>query len=251
MNKFTLTLCKNWLPLSAAALFACGMAYAETLPLAPDLVSLTSDAGEHLLEASTMKQPYLPLTVQFVTQKSQVYCGVASMVMVLNALGVPAPTTPEYAPFHFFTQENILNEATEHIIPQAAIAKNGMNLDQLSALLTTYGVDAVAHHASELTVDTFRKQIIEEMKASNHFVLVNYLRKEIGQERGGHISPLASYDAQTDRVLILDVSRYKYPPVWVKVSQLFNAMNTPDSDNQNRSRGFVTIRRLQKEANNS
>jgi hypothetical protein len=44
-------------------------------------------------------------------------------------------------------------------------------------------------------------------------VIVNYLRKAIGQEKGGHISPLAAYDAETDRFLILDVSRYKYPPV--------------------------------------
>ena len=47
---------------------------------------------------------------------------------------------------------------------------------------------------------------------------MNYLRKAIGQERGGHISPLAAYDAKSDRFLILDVARYKYPPVWVKAS---------------------------------
>jgi hypothetical protein len=35
-------------------------------------------------------------------------------------------------------------------------------------------------------------------------VIVNYLRNAIGQEWGGHISPLAAYDADTDRFLILD-----------------------------------------------
>ena len=50
----------------------------------------------------------------------------------------------------------------------------------------------------------------------NRYVIVNYLRRTLGQERGGHISPLAAYDADADRFLILDVSRYKYPPVWVK-----------------------------------
>jgi hypothetical protein len=72
-----------------------------------------------------------------------------------------------------------------------------------------------------------------------HFVIVNYLRKAIGQERGGHISPLAAYDAETDRFLILDV--YKYPPVWVKASELFASMNTTDSDNDDRTRGFVLV----------
>ena len=72
-------------------------------------------------------------------------------------------------------------------------------------------------------------------------MIVNYLRKAIGQEKGGHISPLAAYDAETDCFLILDVSRYKYPPVWVTASQLFDAMNTPDSDNENKTRGFVLV----------
>ena len=72
-------------------------------------------------------------------------------------------------------------------------------------------------------------------------MIVNYLRKSIGQERGGHISPLAAYDADSDKFLILDVARYKYPPVWVKAAALFDAMNTTDSDNENRTRGFVLI----------
>ena len=73
------------------------------------------------------------------------------------------------------------------------------------------------------------------LSTPDHHVIINYLRKAIGQERGGHISPLAAYDA--------DVSRYKYPPVWVSAAELFAAMNTQDSDNQNRTRGFVLIRK--------
>jgi hypothetical protein len=61
------------------------------------------------------------------------------------------------------------------------------------------------------------------------------------QGRGAHISPLAAYDADTDRFLILDVSRYKYPPVWVVAAELFAAMNTTDTDNQDRTRGFVLL----------
>ena len=52
----------------------------------------------------------------------------------------------------------------------------------------------------------------------------------------GHISPLAAYDADTDRFLILDVSRFKYPPVWVGTAELFTAMNTTDPNNEPRSR---------------
>ena len=53
-----------------------------------------------------------------------------------------------------------------------------------------------------------------------HFVIVNYLRKALGEQTGGHISPLAAYDGKADRFLILDVARYKYPPVWVKTADI-------------------------------
>jgi hypothetical protein len=71
-------------------------------------------------------------------------------------------------------------------------------------------------------------------------VNINYLRQEIGQERGGHISPLAAYNELTDRFLIMDVSRYKYPPVWVKTADLWKAMNTVDSTAA-KTRGFVFV----------
>jgi Phytochelatin synthase len=176
-----------------------------------------------------------------VTQKNQAYCGVASLTMVLNALGVSAPSTPEFEPFKTFTQDNLLNDETEKVLPKEVLAKIGMTLDQIGQLLTTFGVKADVHHTADTSLDEFRKLATEAVGTPNRYVIVNYLRRAIGQERGGHISPLAAYDADTDRFLVLDVSRYKYPPVWVEADDLYAAMNTPDSDNQNRTRGFVLV----------
>ncbi len=67
------------------------------------------------------------------------------------------------------------------------------------------------------------------------------MRKALGQETFGHISPLAAYDEKADRFLILDVARYKYPPAWVKASDLFDAMNTPDPSNGGKTRGYVVV----------
>jgi len=227
----------------AALVVAAGLARADTLPLGVDLISLDSDVGEQLLVKSDARRPYVGLSMHFVTQKTQSYCGVASMAMVLNALGVPAPTTPEYAPYRMYTQDNLLNDTTERILPTAILARRGMTLDQLGALLASHGVEAQVRHASDVTVESFRSQALEYLKQPGHHVVVNYLRRGLGQERGGHISPLAAYDADSDRFLILDVSRYKYPPVWVKSEHLFAAMNTPDAVNENRSRGFVLVKR--------
>jgi hypothetical protein len=220
---------------------AAGNVSAETLPLPEPLVSLNSDQGARLLLESEANRAYWPLSIQFVTQKNQAYCGVASLVMVLNALGVPAPTSPEYEPFKVFTQDNLLNEETEKILPKAVLSQIGMTLDQLGGLLGAYSIKADVRHAGDTDLEQFRKLAVDALNSPNRYVVVNYLRRTIGQERGGHISPLGAYDADTDRFLILDVSRYKYPPVWVRTEDLYTAMNTPDSDNQNRTRGFVLV----------
>jgi len=230
---------------SAAALALClwvANAWAQTLPLPDNLIDMRSDQGEQLLHESDALEAFVPLSVNFVTQENQAFCGVASIVMVLNALQLPAPAVPEYDPYRTFTQDNFLNERTEAILPRSVLAEMGMTLDQLSALLATQPVEVEVHHAADAKLDTFRSTARDYLGKEGHFVVVNYLRKAIGQEKGGHISPLAAYDAETDRFLILDVSRYKYPPVWVKAAELFDAMNTTDADNQNRTRGFVLVR---------
>lgn len=44
----------------------------------------------------------------------------------------------------------------------------------------------------------------------------------------GHFSPIGGYHAGRDMVLILDVARFKYPPHWVPLTLLWDAMNTVD-----------------------
>jgi hypothetical protein len=215
-------------------------AAAKTLPLPGNLISANSEQGEQLLLDSEARQAYWQLSIQFVTQKNKAYCGIASIVMVLNALGVEAPPTPEFAPYNTFTQDNVLNEATEKVLPQAVLMKEGMALDRIGRLLEVYSAKVDVRHAADSSTDDFRHTARDYLSKLDHYVIVNYLRRVIGQEQGGHISPLAAYDADTDRFLILDVSRYKYPPVWVKTSELFDAMNTVDPDTQ-RTRGFVLI----------
>lgn len=216
-------------------------ASAGTLALPDSLTGFSSDAGEAFFTESDAREAYFPLASNFLTQKTQAYCGVASIVMVLNALAVPAPAVPEYEPYKTFTQDNVLDERTDTILPREVLARQGMTLDQIGGILATQPVKAEVHHAADTSLDEFRRRASEALGQPGRFVIINYLRKAIGQEKGGHISPLGAYDAKADRFLILDVARYKYPPVWVKASDLFDAMNTTDSDNQNRTRGFVLV----------
>jgi hypothetical protein len=218
-------------------------ARAETLALPGNLVDLRSEQGERLLLESDALEAYVPLSVNFLTQKNQAFCGVASIVMVLNALEVPAPTTPEYEPYRTFTQENFLDEHTEAVLPRKVLMKQGMTLDEIGRLLALHPVEAEVRHAADSSLDAFRSSARDHLGREDRAVIVNYLRKALGQERGGHISPLGAYDAETDRFLVLDVARYKYPPVWVRADELFAAMNTTDADNQDKTRGYVLIRK--------
>ena len=231
-------------PLIAIALASLGLATAaprlsaQTLPLPEQLTNLSSPAGQSLLQTSAQAD-FVPLVSQYVTQENQAFCGIASVVMVLNSVGIPAPIAPAWER-GYFTQDNVFNAKTEAIIPRETIAKQGLTLDQLSDIFASYPVQVERHHGSDISLDDFRQLIATNMAESNNFMVVNYLRRAIGQERGGHISPLAAYDANTDQVLILDVSRYKYPPVWVKVETLWDAINTVDSVS-GLTRGAVVI----------
>ena len=224
----------------ALCLWTTGLS-AQTLPLPDNLTDLNSEQGGKFFFESGALQNYFAVADNFVTQKTQAYCGVASIVMVLNALHTPAPTTPEYQPYHTFTQDNVLDEHTDAILPREVLARQGMTLDQLGALLGLHPATVEVHHAEDGGLDAFRASARDYLATKDHFVIVNYLRKAIRQERGGHISPLAAYDAKSDRFLILDVARYKYPPVWVTAADLFAAMNTTDSANNNKTRGYVLV----------
>lgn len=214
----------------------------KLLPVSQNLIPLNSTEGEKLLSSSKAQEDYLPLSAYFVTQINPAYCGVASMVMALNALGIPAPASGELGNSHAFTQDNVFNERMQQVRSQAEISVRGMTLEKLGQLLSTYPVKVDVHYASDMTVDQFRDLAEKNLQQPNNVVLVNYLRKSIGQQRGGHISPIAAYNRQTDHFLILDVSRYKYPPVWVKAKELWQAMATTDSES-GKTRGLVLVSR--------
>ena len=238
IRKLSLLLIVVFLGLSSVA-----PSSAEQLPVPQNLVALDSRQGERLLFGAESRRAYFHLSEQFVTQENQAFCGIASLVMVLNALHIPAPESAELKPFNAFDQSNVFNPQTEAVVPRSLIEKKGMTLDQFGGIAEVWGLKAEVHHAADSSLDQFRQLASARLASDNQYVVVNFLRSAIGQQKLGHISPLAAYDAGTDRFLLLDVARYKYPPVWVSAAELFDAMNTIDADNENRSRGYVIVGR--------
>jgi hypothetical protein len=120
------------------------------------------------------------------------------------------------------------------------VEESGMTLAELGAILSCYGAKVTVHHAENESVEQFRELAALNLEHPGDFLIVNYLREDIGQYKGGHFSPLAAWHRQTDRFLILDVADYKYPPVWVETEALFAAMASIEAFS-GRSRGYVTI----------
>ncbi|MGI9401310.1 MAG: phytochelatin synthase family protein [Rhizobiaceae bacterium] len=225
------------------SMFGAAGTNAETLPLTQNLIALDSDPGEELLLGAEARNDYFPLSIHFTTQVHPAYCGPATIAMVLNALDMPRPPSDMTIGLGMFDQENIFTPATRKVKLSSTIKKEGMTLNELGAVLSAHELDVNVIHAGDSSAEEFRKIASQVLDDDEKFVLVNYRRKEIGQEKGGHISPLGAYDEDTDRFLILDVSRYKYPPVWVEAETLFSAMNTIDTDNFSKTRGYIIVGR--------
>ncbi|MGH8173920.1 MAG: phytochelatin synthase family protein [Rhodanobacteraceae bacterium] len=204
----------------------------DRLTLPAELIPAESDEGQQLLAQKEFTADYDPLRRNFESQTRPAYCGVASSVVVLNALQSPEPR---------ITQSTFFTEAASNVQSALETTFGGMTLAQLGDLLRAHDVEVTTYYAADTGVDSFRTIAEQNLKSAGDFLLVNYQRGVLGQKATGHISPIAAYNAATDRMLILDVAAYRYPPVWVSTAALWDAMNTKD-DTSGRTRGFAVVR---------
>jgi hypothetical protein len=212
----------------------------EAGPLPANLVALDGEEGHALLDAAEARASLVPLMMHFTTQRSPVYCGPATMAMLLNALGLPRPPVARTPGRRLFDQDNVLNPAVEAVITRRHVGRLGMSLQQFGGALRAHGLDVEICHAEHTTLDGFREAAVATLGRTGRFVVANYQRADIGQERCGHLSPLGAYHGGSDRFLVLDVARYRYPPIWVRADELFAAMNTRPKD---MTRGYVLVGR--------
>ncbi|KIH57335.1 hypothetical protein ANCDUO_12475 [Ancylostoma duodenale] len=98
--------------------------------------------------------------------------------------------------------------------------------------------------ASEEGKQLFKESLLEG-NANIYFRLASQFRTQdepayCGLSTLGHFSPLAAYHSASDKVLIMDVARFKYPPHWVTLKQLQVAMCSLDKTTK-RTRGYVML----------
>lgn len=203
----------------------------ERQPLPARLVALDSPAGQALLAGSEAIADYDDLQANFVAQSRKSYCGVASAVVALNALH--ASRTP-------FDQRTVF-DAPSVPVRSLKVSFIGMSLREFGELLQAHGARVRVVRASATDVDAFRREVRANLAREGDYLLVNYARERLGQAPSGHISPIAAYHAGSDRLLVLDVAANRYPPAWVRLPDMWEAMRAPLSAKTPVSRGFVVV----------
>ncbi|MGZ3478558.1 MAG: phytochelatin synthase family protein, partial [Polyangiales bacterium] len=147
------------------------------------LVALDTPEGEKLLAESNARVDFFRLMDSFVTQERGSYCGIASAVIVLNALPIPAPETEVGKQF---TQTNFFGAETRKVYTAEAAARGGVTIDQLGDLLQTHPAKAEVVHASDITLEEMRTRFAKNLATEGDYVIVNYDRAGVGQETLGH-----------------------------------------------------------------
>jgi hypothetical protein len=79
----------------------------------------------------------------------------------------------------------------------------------------------------------------EASESPRRILVTSFGRKGLKQTGDGHFSPIAAYHAPTDRALVLDVARFKYPPYWVGLEELHSAMTLIDESTQQPRGWFI------------
>lgn len=221
--------------------FAFLLALTCQLPAwAGDVVYLNSPQGEERLVGARLRSQFFAVEPYVESQKNLAFCGPASIAATLNSLDIPRPAVEQLYPYPFFTQDNIFTPANQRIKSYIQVSSHGMTLAELAAFMNNLGVKARPYYADQMDLGQLRSLARTTLANPQARIIVNYNRQPLGQAGTGHMSPLVAYDPGSDSVLLLDVAKFKYPPAWIALADLWAALRTVDPDS-GKSRGLVVI----------
>jgi glutathione gamma-glutamylcysteinyltransferase len=209
-------------------------------PLPPGTPAFTSPEGRDLLRAALAAgtaEAFFPLISQLHTQAEPAWCGLGTLITVLNALEID-PGRPWRGPWRHYGEE--LLTCCKSLDAQRA---EGLTLDELVCLAACNGANGPVRRPDAAPIDRFRDDLRAACAApAGVAMVVAYSRGALGQTGDGHFSPIGAWEPASDRALVLDVARFKYPPHWVSVGALYEATRSPDPAT-GRPRGWVVLRR--------
>ena len=259
---------------TATLLSGCATQGAATSPAATTsveakaptaLVPFASDEGLARLGRSGAKVDFAALANQFEAQYNGAFCGPTSAAIVLNTVKsrsadltrdhtrlrkedvqfMPAGADPIVPRF---TQDSVIDRGPKTraqvlgepiIIGSKQVRDFGYQLRQFDAMLRANGlVTTVVVVDDARSEPAIRADLQGNLARGGDYVIVNYRREAVGQQGGGHISPLGAYDAASDSFLVLDVNPAAAGWVWMPAATLVRGMRTFDTVE---NRGYVLV----------
>ena len=103
-------------------------------------------------------------------------------------------------------------------------------------------VDCQQPFVNYFDLSLFRTMVQACSRIPEMYSIVNFGRQELEQTGTGHFACLGGYHPETDKVLVMDTARFKYPPFWVDLEFLYNSIRSVDQDT-NKMRGFIVVSR--------
>lgn len=213
----------------------------ELIPLRADHAYLRGAAGS----------AYWSIAPHLIQQSTDSSCSLATAVMLINAvrgregrLSIGAPAS-----------EASLLGKLDDAFWRAAVAEDGDGLSltefatAMERALASYGcadrwtiaIQPVTD--AEAVLPALRAALVA-MEGAGGFVAVNF-HLDLFYGDGvdvGHFSPLGAYDAARDLVLMLDVYKKDYEPMWAPLPRLAKAMATL-SRKTGEPRGYAVVKR--------
>ena len=192
-----------------------------------EMITLESAAGQALLQGHEGAD-YLPLSQNWVAQQ-RMYCFHASAVIVMNSL----------QPGGSYTQDNLFNPETAHIISQDEVYERKFTLRKLADVIhTRSGLRTDYYHAGSGELEhgyaEFLQHLKENQENPDNRMIINYsvsyvlLGGRWGLTGSGHGSPVAAYNEDNNMVLMLEVEADRRDPFWISAADIYGAMNTVD-----------------------
>ncbi|HTH15945.1 MAG TPA: phytochelatin synthase family protein [Magnetospirillum sp.] len=200
--------------------------------------------GGWLANASVGDRPhesadYWRLLPHYQAQETDAGCSVASVAAAVGALSAKAPDQRALR-----ASDTVWGEQTREggegvsfaellVYLRRSLDRAGLADAQMQVFVPRIG--------DEAALATLRALLAASAANPDDVVLVSFDQGWLlGEASVGHVSPVGDYDPDSHRVLVMDVDRERFGPVWIPDRALLAAMRRADDDDPD---GVIVIRR--------
>ncbi|KAK1744127.1 phytochelatin synthase [Skeletonema marinoi] len=224
--------------------------------LPTNLIAFNSTEGkQRFMQAlqNDCAESYFPLSQQFLNQMDPAYCGITTLVLILNALAID-PNVRWRGGWRWYGDEQICQGVD--VKKKRPLRDRGEQRNVAGSSLDAHDIHEFRNdirNAVRMPPKTQQETDLEiathadahndsQARACNggYFLVTSFGRSSLSQTGDGHFSPIAAYHEPSDSCLVLDVARFKYAPYWVTVKDLYDAM-IPEDKATGQSRGWLLM----------